>query len=87
MDELRNEPVELRAQISRIASQTLARPRNADAPQDPLADRELDSVEIIQLLAALEDHFQITIPPEEIQPANFRSLDLLTRMIGRLVRP
>jgi len=51
---------------------------------DPLDGHDLDSVGIIQLLAALEDEFRISVPPEEIRPENFQSLAGIVAMVGRL---
>jgi len=57
---------------------------NVTAEGDPLDGRTLDSIGMIQLLAALEDAFGITIPPEEITPRSFASLDALSAMVERV---
>lgn len=44
----------------------------------------LDSVIMVDLLAAIEERFQISIPPEEIIPENFASMPALTSMVARL---
>jgi acyl carrier protein len=73
-------------QIRRIVIETISLPSAARELPDPLAGREIDSVGIIQLLAALEDHFGVGIPPEEIRPENFGSVESLTGMIVRLTK-
>ena len=74
---------QLAAEVDVILRSAL--PLSASTEADPLAAMELDSVGIIQLLAALEDHFGLTVPPAEIQPANFQSRDGLVRMMRRLI--
>jgi acyl carrier protein len=73
-------------QIRRIVLETVSLPAAARELPDPLAGREIDSVGIIQLLAALEDHFGVGIPPEEIRPENFGSVASLAAMIVRLIK-
>ncbi len=58
-----------------------------DATGDPLSAGRLDSISMVRLLAALEEDLAITIPPEEIAPGNFTSIEALARMIERLRRP
>ncbi len=73
----------VRAQVVAAVRETLPDQATAEGA-DPLAECDLDSVAIIQLLAALEDRFHLPIPPEEIRPENFASVDALSRMIERL---
>ena len=47
-------------------------------------DGELSSLDIIQLIGALSDEFDVTIPATEIVPANFNSVDALAAMVERL---
>mgnify|MGYP003293230365 CR=1 FL=1 len=52
---------------------------------DNLIDgKVLDSVELIDLVAKLEEVFDIEIDPEEIAPENFNSAKSLWGMIERL---
>lgn len=43
-----------------------------------------DSIELIELVAQIEETFDIEIEPDEISPENFNSLSALWTMIERL---
>ncbi|MBQ7488193.1 MAG: acyl carrier protein [Clostridia bacterium] len=47
-------------------------------------DGYLSSLDIIQLIGALNDEFDVSIPATEIIPANFNSVDAMAAMITRL---
>ena len=47
-------------------------------------DGILSSLDIIQLIGALNDEFDISIPATEIIPQNFNSVDAMTAMVERL---
>jgi len=47
-------------------------------------DGILSSLDIIQLIGALNDEFDISIPATEIIPANFNSVDAMVAMVERL---
>ena len=47
-------------------------------------DGILSSLDIIQLIGALNDEFDISIPATEIVPANFNSVDALCAMVEKL---
>lgn len=47
-------------------------------------DGVLSSLDIIQLIGALNDEFDISIPATEIVPANFNSVDAMCAMVERL---
>ncbi|MBO5533903.1 MAG: acyl carrier protein [Clostridia bacterium] len=47
-------------------------------------DGLLSSLDIIQLIGALNDEFDISIPATEIVPANFNSVDSMVSMVKRL---
>ena len=44
----------------------------------------LSSLDIISLIAELEDEYDITVPAVEIVPANFNSVEAMRKMIKRL---
>ena len=44
----------------------------------------LSSLDIISLIAELEDEYDITVPAVEIVPANFNSVEAMRTMIERL---
>ena len=47
-------------------------------------DGVLYSLDIIQLIGALNDEFDISIPATEIIPDNFNSVDAMAAMVKRL---
>ena len=47
-------------------------------------DGVLSSLDIIQLIGALNDEFDISIPATEIIPKNFNSVDAMAAMVARL---
>ena len=47
-------------------------------------DGVLSSLDIIQLIGALNDEFDISIHATEIIPANFNSVDAMCAMVERL---
>ncbi|MBQ4608383.1 MAG: acyl carrier protein [Clostridia bacterium] len=52
--------------------------------QTLIDDGVLSSLDIIQLIGALNDEFDISIPATEIIPANFNSVDAMVAMVERL---
>lgn len=44
----------------------------------------LDSLSIVMLVGELSDHFDITIPPQEISYENFDTVHGLVKMVQRL---
>ncbi len=49
-----------------------------------IEDGILDSFDIIQIVNAIDEEFDIEIPATEIIPENFNSADSLLKMIRRL---
>lgn len=47
-------------------------------------DRELDSFDIIQIVVALDDEYDIKIPASDIIPRNFNSAKAIYAMVQRL---
>ena len=47
-------------------------------------DGILDSFDILQIIAALNDEYDISIPASEIMPQNFNSAEALNQMVQRL---
>lgn len=41
----------------------------------------LDSVDIMQTVALIEDRYSITIPAKDVNPGNFNSVDSIVRLI------
>ncbi|SDB48964.1 Phosphopantetheine attachment site [Bauldia litoralis] len=47
----------------------------------------LTSVDMVNLMLAVEAEFDVTIPPVQITPENFRSVDSITTLVSRLLDP
>ena len=47
-------------------------------------DGLLSSLDILQLIGALNDEFDVSIPAPEIVPANFNSVDAIQALVERL---
>ena len=57
-----------------------------DVTREDLIDAGiLSSLDIIQLIGALNDEFDISIPATEIKPQNFNSTDAILKMVERLL--
>lgn len=53
--------------------------------EDSLIDGEIiDSVELMQIIAEMEDNFDISIDMEDIIPENFNSIDSMLMLIEKL---
>lgn len=48
-------------------------------------DGELSSLDVIQLIGALNDEFDISVPATEIIPENFNSVAAMEAMVARLM--
>ena len=47
-------------------------------------DGFLDSFDVIQIIALIDDEYDITVPPSEIVPKNFNSAKAMWKMMERL---
>lgn len=45
----------------------------------------LDSLGIMSLLAFIEDHFQVSIPPDKLEPDNFQTIKAVSELIEKLI--
>ena len=52
--------------------------------QTLIDDHLLTSLDVLSLVAELEDEFDVTIPAVEIIPSNFNSVDAIAAMVERL---
>ncbi len=54
------------------------------APDDDLGASGLSSLDIVNLMLAVETEFDIKIPDREMTPANFRSITRIDALVRRL---
>jgi len=66
-----------------LANQPAARTPSID---DPLTAIGLSSVDMVNLMLAVEAEFDLTIPAADITPENFRSIATIEALIGRLTQ-
>lgn len=50
-----------------------------------IEDEVLDSFDVIQIVTALDDEYDIEIPASEIIPENFNSAEAILKMVNRLL--
>ena len=53
-------------------------------PADDLRDAGLTSMDMVNLVLAVETEFDVMIPESSITPANFRSVAAISSLIGAL---
>jgi acyl carrier protein len=81
------EPSGILEDLRPIVEQVLPVSRAALGAEESLVERGLDSVGMVELLSALEDRFGVSVPPEEILPDNFATLETIASLIARLTAP
>jgi acyl carrier protein len=75
-----------RSRIAELVGGLLAK-RNITIAPDPSADLRrsgLSSLDMVNLMLAVETQFDIEIPPTEMTPANFRSIVSIEAVVRRL---
>jgi acyl carrier protein len=53
----------------------------AEVPVDDEAPLALDSLTLVQLVEAIEDHFGIRVAPLDVVPARFGSIEAIARYV------
>jgi acyl carrier protein len=76
---LRKRLAELVAEL--LAKRSITRPVSID---EPLTQAGLSSIDMVNLMLAVEAEFNIMIPPPEITPENFRSIASVEALIARI---
>jgi acyl carrier protein len=56
-------------------------------PQAKLVDVGLTSMDMVNLMLAVEAEFDLTIPQAEITPDNFQSPETIERMVTKQIAP
>ena len=75
-----------RAQIAAIVEALLVRKKVAAGAgtDEDLHDRGLTSLDMVNLMLAVEDEFGIEIPQREMTPDNFRTIAAIERLVSRV---
>lgn len=64
-----------------LAKRSIGRPVGRD---DDLGESGLSSLDIVNLMLAVEAEFDLKIPDDDMRPANFRSMARIEALIARL---
>ncbi len=78
-----NALINIHGRVSNIVRDSLT-VENIEVEQDLIESGLLDSLALVQLMMALEDGFDITISPEELDIEDYRSIKAMSRMIARV---
>jgi len=75
-----------RTQIAAIVDSLLTRKqaRSGVGADEDLHDCGLTSLDMVNLMLAVEDAFEVEIPQREMTPDNFRTIAAIERLVGRL---
>jgi acyl carrier protein len=77
---------ELAQRVAALVRSLLAK-RSIEAPvgkQDDLAERGLSSLDLVNLMLAVEAEFDLKIPEIDMRPANFRSIARIEALVAGL---
>lgn len=78
--------IDVSEQVTTIVSKALTIER-VDIDKDLFESGLLDSLSLIQLMLELEEGFEITITPEELDVEDYRTIRTMSKMIVRLTFP
>ena len=78
--------ISARTQITAIVETLLAKRSGATAvaPDQNLTDAGLTSLDMVNLMLAIEDEFAIEIPQRRMTPANFRTIAAIESLVAGL---
>ena len=65
-----------------LAKNAVTRPVSVD---DQLSEAGLSSLDMVNLMLAVEAEFDIMIPASDITPANFRSISTIEALVTKIV--
>jgi acyl carrier protein len=74
--------------VAQLVRQLMAR-RSIDrlvGYEDVLSECGLSSLDIVNLMLAVETEFDIKIPDRDMTPSNFRSIAQIDKLVGALLR-
>ena len=74
--------------VTQLVRQLMAR-RSIDQSvgyDDVLSERGLSSLDMVNLMLAVETEFDIKIPERDMTPSNFRSIAQIDKLVGALLR-
>jgi acyl carrier protein len=78
----------LTERVAQLVRQLMAR-RSIDrlvGYEDVLSECGLSSLDMVNLMLAVETEFEIKIPDRDMTPSNFRSIAQIDKLVGALLR-
>lgn len=81
--EFMNASINIHGKVTNIVRESLT-VENIEIEQDLIESGLLDSLSLVQLMMALEDNFEITISPEELDIEDYRSIKAMSKMVARI---
>ncbi len=76
----------LRTRLLALIGQILEKGDGQSLPlETALAELGMSSIKMVNLMLAVEGEFDLSIPQNEITPANFRSVASVEALLGRLL--
>jgi acyl carrier protein len=85
LDRINTDPTE---RVAQLVQQLMAR-RSIDrlvGYEDVLSECGLSSLDMVNLMLAVETEFDIKIPDRDMTPSNFRSMAQIDKLVGALLR-
>ncbi|MEX2456595.1 MAG: phosphopantetheine-binding protein [Balneolaceae bacterium] len=76
-------PTSVQGRVLNIVRESLT-VENIEIEQDLIESGLLDSLALVGLMMALEDGFEITISPEELDIEDYRSIKNMSKMVARI---
>ena len=67
-----------------IAEEIMFEPGASIADGQPLLGDILDSLGLMQVVEFIEDHYEVSVPDEDVVPENFENLPALERYVTSL---
>ena len=74
--------------VAQLVRQLMAK-RSIERPagyEDVLSECGLSSLDMVNLMLAVETEFDIKIPDRDMTPSNFRSIAQIDKLVGALLR-
>ena len=78
--------VGIETRVGALVSDALARKGlKAVGPHDTLSDAGLSSLDLVNLMLAVEDAFDLALPEDKMTPENFRTVQAIETLIASLL--
>lgn len=72
--------------IATIADVIQKQPSSIHVGQSLAHDLSIDSIQLLEVIAVLEERFQLEVEPDELEPEVFRSVQAVVRYVERKLK-